>query len=332
MSLLPKCEILYFVSDRAKALINLATQKNKVPSIADIFHFKYNINKLLCLALSSKLRSSKLTINELESKNIENKCLEVTKSQNEAYAAIQFHTDLYVESMSRISQIVHPYTQGNEVQTQENAMLEMNAALFNIEQVIEACQIKDTYQLFDKSKNQLEDVIAVIPLWHDLVTEELNSFQLEEQTKEWFARFLLPITYWEEALRKTKYMAQRNFIKQQIDLCKTFKSKIAAPFSQQEYDALKDKALFLATKFQRASSQVEGRNGFLSQINHNQKGFDKARLEVMTVIHNFDTRRIDGKTPAQRLFGNKMTFEPLFEYIIKNIEELPRPRKRKIIR
>jgi len=26
-----------------------------------------------------------------------------------------------------------------------------------------------------------------------------------------------------------------------------------------------------------------------------------------------------------------MTFEPLFEYIIKNIDELPRPRKRKII-
>jgi len=57
LSLLPKCEILYFVSDRAKALINLAKEKNKVPSVADIFHFKYNINKLLCLALSSKLRN-----------------------------------------------------------------------------------------------------------------------------------------------------------------------------------------------------------------------------------------------------------------------------------
>lgn len=331
MSLLPKCEILYFVSDRAKALINLAKEKNKVPSVADIFHFKYNINKLLCLALSSKLRSSRLAIKELASKNVEEKCTEVTKSKNEAYAAIQFHTDLYVESMSNISQIVHPYTQGNGIQTQENAMLEMNATLSNIEQVIEACQIKDTYQLFRKSKNQLEDVVAVIPLWHDLVTEELSSFQPEEQTKEWFSRFLLPITYWEQALKKTKYMPRRNFIKQQIGLCKAFKSKIATQFSQQEYKELKDKALFLAAKFQRASSQVEGRNGFLSQINHNQKGFDKTRLEVMTVIHNFDTRRIDGKTPAQRLFGNKMTFEPLFEYIIKNIDELPRPRKRKII-
>ena len=318
------------MSDRAKALINLAKQKNKVPSVADIFHFKYNINKLLCLALSSKLRSSNLAIKELEMKNIEGKCMEITASQKESYAAIQFHTDLYVESMSNISQIVHPYTQGNRIQTQQNAMFEMNATLANIEQVIKACQIKDTYQLFRKSKNQLEDVVSVIPLWHDLVTEQLNSFQLKEQTREWFSRFLLPMTYWKQALRKTKYASQRDFIKRQIELTEVFKSQMTEQLCEQEYEALKNKALFLAAKFQRASSQVEGRNGFLSQINHNQKGFDKTRLEVMTVIHNFDTRRMDGKTPAQRLFGDKMTFEPLFEYIIKNINELPRPRKRKI--
>ena len=329
MSLLPQCDILYFVSDRAKALINLAKKKNQVSSIADLFHFKHNINKLLCLALSSKLRSVQLAINELESKSVEGDCIEVTSSEHEAYAAIQFHTDLYVECMSDTSQIIHPYKQGNQIQTQENATIEMNTVLSNIEQVIEACQIKDTYQLFRKSKNQLCDVLAVIPLWHDLVTDDLASVQFSEQTKEWFTSFLLPITYWEEALRKTKHGAQRNFIKEQIMLCHTFKGQIADELSDQEYENFKDKALYLAAKFQRTSSQVEGRNGFLAQINHNQKGFDKTRLQVMTVIHNFDTRRIDGKTPAERLFGHQMNFEPLFEYIIKNIDELPRPRKRK---
>lgn len=330
MGLLPKYEILYFVSDRAKALINLATQKNKVPSVADIFHFKYNINKLLCLALSSKLQSNKLAIKELALNDITEDSIEVISTQHEAYAAIQFHTDLYVESMSNFSQIMHPYRQGNQIQTQQNAMLEMNTTLSNIEQIIEACQIKDTYKLFGKSKNQLEDVVAVIPLWHDWLIEQLTALQLEQQTKQWFTHFLLPLTYWEQALRKTKYAPQRNFIKQQIELCNAFKSNIVEQLSHQEIEVLKDKALFLTARFQRASSQVEGRNGFLAQINHNQKGFDKTRLEVMTVIHNFDTRRLDGKTPAQRLFGNKMTFEPLFEYIIKNIGELPRPRKRKI--
>ena len=137
-----------------------------------------------------------------------------------------------------------------------------------------------------------------------------------------------PLIYWEQALKKTKYAPQRDFIKQQITLCNTVKTKIPEQLCLQKREELKEKAFFLAAKFQRASSQVEGRNGFLSQIHHNQKGFDKTRLEVMTVIHNFDTRRLDGKTPAQRLFGDKMTFEPLFEFIVKNIDELPRPRKR----
>lgn len=318
------------MSDRAKALINLAEKKNKVPSIADIFHFKYNLNKLLCLALSSKLRSARLNINALEAKNTEHNCIEVTASEYEAYAAIQFCTDLYVESMRDISQIIHPYRQGNQEQTEDNAMLQMNTTLSNIEQVIEECEIKDRYQLFRKSQNQLSDVIAVIPLWHNLVADELENFALDEPTKEWFTNFLLPLTYWEQALKKTKYAPQRDFIKQQITLCNAFEDLIKEGLSDCEYKKIKEKAIYLASKFQRASSQVEGRNGFLSQINHNQKGFDKKRLEVMTVIHNFDTRGIDDKTPAQRLFGHKLSFESLFEFIIKNIDDLPRPRKRKV--
>lgn len=326
MGLLPKCKILYFVSDRAKALINLAEKKNKVPSIADIFHFKYNINKLLSLALSAKLRSAQQTLSELDIAT-EETCKEVADSQ---YAAIQFHTDLYVESMSHISQTLHPYTAGNERQTQENASIEINKAFSSITQVIDEYEIKDKYQLFAKSQNQLDDVVAVIPLWHGLVVEELASFEFNEQTQQWFSDFLLPLTYWQEALKKTKYAPQRDFIKQQIAFCHASKGKVVTMLSDPEYEELKDKALYLTAKFQRASSQVEGRNGFLAQINHNQKGFDKTRLEVMTVIHNFDTRRLDGKTPAERLFGHKMTFEPLFEYIIKNINQLPRPRKRRL--
>lgn len=321
---------MYFVSDRAKALINLATKKNEVPSIADIFHFKHNINKLLCLALSSKLRNTQLIINVLETKNTNNNCIEVTASEYEAYAAIQFYTDLYVESMRDISQIMHPYTQGNQVQTEENAILQMKTTLSNIEQVIEGCEIKDTYGLFRKSQNQLSDVIAVIPLWHNFIADELEDFGFDKPIKKWFSHFLLPLTYWEQALKKTKYAPQRNFIKQQIILCNAFEDQITGMLSEDVYKKIKEKAIYLTSKFQRASSKVEGRNGFLSQINHNQKGFDKKRLEVMTVIHNFDTRGIDDKTPAQRLFGHKMTFESLFEFIIKNIDDLPRPRKRMV--
>jgi len=57
-----------------------------------------------------------------------------------------------------------------------------------------------------------------------------------------------------------------------------------------------------AKAFQRASSAVEGRNGYLSQMHHNHRGLPKRRYQVWTVLHNFDCRASDGTTSASRFF------------------------------
>jgi len=51
-------------------------------------------------------------------------------------------------------------------------------------------------------------------------------------------------------------------------------------------------------------------------------------LSRTPIIHNFDIRRADGKTPAQRLFNRE--FPNLFEFVLDNMNELPKPRKRKM--
>src|SRR5205085_11304696 len=62
--------------------------------------------------------------------------------------------------------------------------------------------------------------------------------------------------------------------------------------------------------FQRASSAVEGRNGSLAQLHHNQRGLPKQRYKVWTALHNFDGRAPDGTTPAARFFRRE--FPDLF--------------------
>ena len=81
------------------------------------------------------------------------------------------------------------------------------------------------------------------------------------------------------------------------------------------------------TAFQRASSAVEGRNGALAQLHHNQRGLPKRRYKVWTVLHNFDCRAPDGTTPAARFF--RRTFPDLFETVLSRIDALPQPRRRK---
>ena len=78
--------------------------------------------------------------------------------------------------------------------------------------------------------------------------------------------------------------------------------------------------------FQRASSAVEGRNGYLSQMQHNHRGLPMRRYKVWSAISNFDCHASDGSTPASRLFRRE--FPDLFEAVLSQIDELPRPRER----
>jgi hypothetical protein len=84
-------------------------------------------------------------------------------------------------------------------------------------------------------------------------------------------------------------------------------------------------AEWMVSKFQRTSSPVEGRNGYLSRIHHGARGLSARRLQVLTVIHNFALHRADGSTAAERLFTRQ--FPDLFEYIVEHMGELPLPRK-----
>jgi hypothetical protein len=61
-------------------------------------------------------------------------------------------------------------------------------------------------------------------------------------------------------------------------------------------------AEWIVSRFRRASSAVEERNDYLSQMHHSGKGIPPQRLQVLTVIHNVGLKRPDGTTAAQRLF------------------------------
>ena len=75
----------------------------------------------------------------------------------------------------------------------------------------------------------------------------------------------------------------------------------------------------IARTFQHSLSQLEGRNGYLTFVHKASRGIPDQRLKVLTVVHNFDIRSWDGKTPAERLF--KQGFSNLFEFVLENVTE-----------
>ena len=94
--------------------------------------------------------------------------------------------------------------------------------------------------------------------------------------------------------------------------------------SPMEQNRLKAEAAKLAEVFQRSSSNVEGRNGYLSLRNHQLRGLDHPRKRAcLTAMHNFFLTRPDGTTAAERFFGQKP--RSLFAAILGSVEIPPAP-------
>ena len=94
--------------------------------------------------------------------------------------------------------------------------------------------------------------------------------------------------------------------------------------SPMEQNQLKAEAAKRAEVFQRSSSNVEGRNGYLSLRNHQLRGLDHPRTRAcLTAVHNFFLTRPDETTAAERFFGQKP--RSMFAVILESVELPPAP-------
>jgi hypothetical protein len=97
-----------------------------------------------------------------------------------------------------------------------------------------------------------------------------------------------------------------------------------AALSEAQQSQLNQQAKELAAVFQRSSSNVEGRNGYLSLRNHQLRGLDRPRKRgCLTAVHNFFLTRADGTTAAERFFGQKP--RSMFAAILTSVALPPAP-------
>src|SRR5438046_4108459 len=145
---------------------------------------------------------------------------------------------------------------------------------------------------------------------------------------QWADALLLPLMYWHEQLRRTRHpvhKAQIALVLQAVEEAFA-RHSCTRQLKPEVLAGWKAWAAEHARAFQRASSAVEGRNGYLSQMQHNHRGLPKRRYKVWTVLHNFDCYGSDGTTPASRFV--RQEFPELFETVLSQHDDLPRLLKR----
>jgi hypothetical protein len=179
-----------------------------------------------------------------------------------------------------------------------------------------------------KVRQQLGGVSALLDFWWQTVGHDLEHMAMSPRWTLWVEELLLPLMYWQEQLSRTRCPEQKAPIARAFQAVQDAfeRHPCTGRLTPEVLAGWKAWTGEHARAFQRASSAVEGRNGYLAQMQHNHRGLPTCRSQVWTVLHNFDCRASDGTTPAVRFFRRE--FPALFESVLAQIDALPLPRQR----
>jgi Family of unknown function (DUF6399) len=235
----------------------------------------------------------------------------------------------YRTHLSNLALILHPWCLVDATRhTSQEVEHQLQAEVAALEMVIETHGLPVKKTALDKVRKQLAGVSALVDLWWQRVGYDLEQIALTPRWIQWVDELLLPLMYWQDHLSHTRCPRQKAKMAQALETIQdAFErhpcTQRLAPEVLADWQAW---AVEHARAFQRASSAVEGRNSYLSQMQHNHRGLPKRRSQVWTILHNFDGRASDGTTPASRFF--RRAFPDLFESVLSQIDDLPRPRQR----
>jgi AraC-like DNA-binding protein len=333
--------VLYLVSDRAKALIQLAEHGLECLSMPDFFHVIHEITKSYSLAIGRHLKHAHQELTKAKEAlarhqgrpHANHDAPEATAMVATRQAEVQQWEEVqhtYRHHLETLSLTLHPFRIADSMpQTSDQVASRLYAAVEAIAALARRHQLPARHHVMTKVRTQVPALAALVDFWWQGVWQDVEPFSLSPRWRRWVQEGLLPLVYWEHQVAHTRCVRRKAKMVQALEAVRTAFDTHAIT-QQLAPPVLADWHTWAAERvnvFQRASSAVEGRNGYLSQMQHNQRGLPKQRYKVWTVLHNFDCRAVDGTTPAARFFG--WSFPDLFETVLPHIEGLPRSRQRK---
>jgi transposase len=177
-----------------------------------------------------------------------------------------------------------------------------------------------------KAERVVPKMPATIEFVSGYVRQQVRQMDLAQPASYAMHAHLIP-SYYLERVASTRTVAQGEALRK---LAERLRTPLFAPggalsaLSPMQQNQLKAQAATLAEVFQRSSSNVEGRNGYLSLRNHQLRGLDHPRKrECLTAVHNFLLTPPDGTTAAERFFGQKP--RSMFAAILGAVEIPPAP-------
>src|SRR5215468_8435799 len=215
-------EVLYMVSDRAKALVKLAHTGLGCLSIPDLFHLSHDLAKGSSLAIFGRLRQAKRELEHAKQRletvqqnaQAERVHIEQGRARVAACATALNHWQgvgsAWRQHLANVSRILHPWRLADSTrQTSKEVEEQLGTELEAIETLLEANGLPRKKATLDKVRKQLAGISALVDCWWQTMRQDLAQMAMTPKWTQWAEEVLLPLQYWQEQLRRTRCREQK---------------------------------------------------------------------------------------------------------------------------
>jgi len=325
----PCKNILSFTVDGGAALLKVS-KKLGCERTMDLFHILKDVTSVFATKFNSKRRHQLSQAKKLRKKFCKEEDSELLKKElaiiSGKQATLNEGQGVYKKALFTISTASHPLKSTLEKKSSQELKEELRQQLSLLRSTAKKCEIADKKNLLDRFSRRIDSASTLNDLWHQWVEQSIACKTDDPKLKAWGIDILLPFYYFKEQVRKSKRNRQlKKYYQELVEKAKVLLDK--HPLTKENLnDDWISWVRAMSLKYQRTSSAIEGRNARLTQHYFVSRGLIRSHLPSLTVIHNFWIKRSDNTTAAERLCQIKPP--DLFEYLLKNMPEIPFPRNR----
>lgn len=349
------CRVIQSTSDEAPGLLAYVEHYLEAHHSPDVFHVQHELVKAVSAPMATKERVAHKGVIEAR-EQLERLQTDPKSADDEAKkrrpgrppkAPVSLeHAEQALEAASReherlaqqrekvkasIRAIGHDYhfvdlergvrRNGQLIATDIQGHIEQVRAIAQHEGLSQSC-----LERIEKAERVVPKMQATIEFVSGYVHKQVRQLDLTPDVSFAMHAKLIPSLYLDR-VAQTRTVTDGEPLRELAERLRTPLFQLGGVFSElspEAQDQLHDEAKRLAAVFQRSSSNVEGRNGYLSLRSHQLRGLDLPRKrECFTAIHNFFLTRPDGTTAAERFFAQKP--RPMFAAILDAVELAPAP-------
>ena len=349
------CQVIQSTSDEAPGLLAYVEHHLGAHHSPDLFHVQHELVKAVSGPMATKQRAAAKAANEAQERfahmqgqlqeasdasakrrpgrppkattSLEQVAQEAQVARQE-FERISAQREQVAQSIRKIGQVYHfvdvergVRRNGRLIAADIRAQIDTIRGVAQHEGLSQAC-----LERIAKAERVVPKMQATIEFVSGYVRQQVRQLELTPPVSYALHAYLIPAFYLERVAQTRTVHAGEPL----RELAERLRTPLCEPggalaeLSEAEQGQLNQQAKELAEVFQRSSSNVEGRNGYLSLRNHQLRGLERPRKRAcLTAIHNFFLTRSDGTTAAERFFGQKP--RSLFASILDSVEIPPAP-------